>query len=203
MTVEETFSLFICILQDLGFKNLSCLPMYLADMTSSASLVTFLTALEQVKLKLSSWVKQFKKYIQESYQKLFLRWKHFIGATNITVIADLICENLWRKLQITDILPLQLKCDSLNYTQTETPWLAACWLLEVLETEPGQLYRLPLHWKRAWREVIQWCHICNIILQVMYCLSKGIFVLTSLPIIHTPPKEKQHMACNRVRFEYR
>lgn len=66
MTVAETPSLFICILQDLGFKKLSCLPMYLADMTFSASLVTFLTAPEQVKLKLSSWDKQFKKYIQES-----------------------------------------------------------------------------------------------------------------------------------------
>lgn len=54
MTVAETSSLFIYILQDLGFKNLSCLPMYLADETSSASLVTFLTALEQVKSKLSS-----------------------------------------------------------------------------------------------------------------------------------------------------
>lgn len=54
MTVAEIPSLFICILQDLGFKKLSCLPMYLADMTFSASLVTFLTALEQVKLKLSS-----------------------------------------------------------------------------------------------------------------------------------------------------
>lgn len=61
MIVAETSSLFI-----LGFKNLSCLPKYLADMTSSASLVTLLTALEQVKLKLSSWDKQFKKYIQES-----------------------------------------------------------------------------------------------------------------------------------------
>lgn len=49
MTVAETSPLFI-----LGFKNLSCLSMYLADMTSSTGLVTFLTALEQVKLKLSS-----------------------------------------------------------------------------------------------------------------------------------------------------
>lgn len=49
MTAAEISSLFI-----LGFKNLSCLPMYLADMTSSTGLVTFLTALEQVKLKLSS-----------------------------------------------------------------------------------------------------------------------------------------------------
>lgn len=61
MTAAEISSLFI-----LGFKNLSCLPMYLADMTSSTGLVTFLTALEQVKLKLSSWDKHFQKYIQES-----------------------------------------------------------------------------------------------------------------------------------------
>lgn len=54
MTVEETSSLFICTLQDLGFKNLSCFPMYGADTTSSASLVTFLTAFEQTELKFSS-----------------------------------------------------------------------------------------------------------------------------------------------------
>lgn len=38
--------------------------MYLADVTSSASLGTFLTALEQVQRKLSNWEKQSKKYIQ-------------------------------------------------------------------------------------------------------------------------------------------
>lgn len=53
------------------------------------------------------------------------------------------------------------------------------------------------------RKSVQCCHICNLLLQVMQCFSKGISILTSLPILHTPPKDKQHMACDRKRFKYR